>query len=40
MQNFLEESPQVTQAFKKHGQQANDYCKLFKWVHISNIQWF
>jgi len=29
---------QVSKAFKKHRQEANDYCKLFEGIHISNIQ--
>ncbi len=37
MQNFNQEGTQVRYAFKKNGQQTNNYCKFFKGVHISNI---
>ncbi len=37
MKDFFEESAYISQAFKKHGQKANQDGKLFEGIHISNI---
>ncbi len=38
VKDFFEESAYISQAFKKHGQKANQDSKLFEGIHISNIQ--